>query len=144
MYDMEENKMTMITPFRSKSLMERFFSDDWDTEALVHTPEIQVKRSETQYKVLAKLPGAKKEDVKVEMENGCLKISGKYEQKEEKNYENVHSEFRNYSEFQRVLSLDMARFDLEQIDANFAAGVLEVSLPLKEAEKARQISVKTA
>ena len=48
---------------------------------LVHTPEIQVKKSEGEYKVRAKLPGAKKEDIKVEVENGHLTVSGKYEQK---------------------------------------------------------------
>ena len=136
--------MTMITPFRNKSLMERFFSDDWDTDAPVHTPEIQLKRNEGEYKVRAKLPGAKKEDIKVEVENGHLTISGKYEQKEEKDYENIHSEFRSYSEFQRALSLDLARFDVDQIDANFKDGVLEVSLPLKEAEKPKQINVNAA
>ena len=78
----------------------------------------------------------------VEVEDGYLNIAGRYEQKEEKDYENVHSEFRSYSEFERALSLDLTRFDLDRVDANFKDGVLEVSLPLKEAAKPKQIDVK--
>lgn len=133
--------MTILAPLRNGSLVERLF-DDWGTDSPVHTPEIQVKKSSDEYRVRAKLPGVKKEDIQLEVENGYLKISGKYEQKEEKDYESVHSEFRSYSEFQRALSLDLSRFNLDEIDANFKDGVLELSLPLKEAERPRQISIK--
>ena len=138
--------MTILTPFRSESLMERFF-DDWESQTVVHTPEIQVKKSDNAYKVRTKLPGVKKDDIKIEVENGYLKISGKYEnkeEKEEKDYESVHSEFRSYSEFQRVLSLDLARFDTDNIDASFEDGLLEITLALKEVEKPKQITIKKA
>ncbi len=138
---MEDKNMTMLTPFRSGSYLEKFF-DDWDDRASVHTPDIQIKKNDKEYQVRAKLPGAKKNDIHVEVENGYLKISGKYEKKEDQDFENVHSEFRSYTEFHRSLALDLGRFEIDKVNAKFEDGVLEVTLPLKEIAKAKQISIK--
>ena len=136
--------MTILTPFRNGRLLERFF-DDYEGVSTLHAPDIQIKKNDKEYLVKAKLPGAKKENINVEVENGYLKISGKYEVRDEKDdneYENVHSEFRSYSEFERSIALDLSRFEIDKVAAKFENGLLEVSLPLKEAEKPKMISVK--
>ena len=134
--------MSMLTPFMSKSLFDRYF-EDLDNAPVVHTPELQVQRNDKEYLVRAKLPGVNKEDVKIEVEDGYLTISGKYTQTKEEEYENVHSEFRSYSEFKRALSLDHNRIEVNQVTAELKNGILEVALPLKEAVKPKQISIKT-
>ncbi len=138
--------MTLLTPFRSASLIDRLF-DSYDEDApLVHSPEIRVKKGKKDYRILAKVPGAKKDNIKVEVDNGYLKISGKYEnkreEKEEGEYQSIHSEFRSYSEFQRAISLDSSRFEVDKIDATLENGVLEVVLPLTKESEAKLISVK--
>ena len=135
--------MTILSPFRSRSLFEDLFAER-ETGALVDSPEIQIKKSDSEYKVRAKIPGAKKENIKLEVENGYLKISGKYEEAEEKDYESIHSEFRSCSQFERRLGLDLNRVDVDKIGASFKEGLLEVSLPLKENEKPKNIAIEAA
>ena len=138
--------MTILTPFRGKNFVEQFFGD-WENEENSHIPEIQIKKNDKEYKVTAKIPGAKKEDIKVEVENGYLKVSGEYknfEAKESEKYDNIHSEYRSYTAFERALSIDASRFEVDKVDAKFKDGLLEISLPLKASAKPKQINVQVA
>ncbi len=133
--------MTILTPVLERgSLLENFF-DDLKTNPEVHTPDVQIKKNEKEYKIQVKVAGAKKEDIQVEIESGYLKISGKYETQEEEDYKNLHSEFKSYTEFLRHFPIDLGRFEVEQINAQFDNGLLEISLPLKENEKPKQITI---
>ena len=143
--------MTILTPFchrtsnsmtlDSKSLLDDLF-DTYSTDKLrEETPEVEVKKSESEYKIRAKLPGVKRDKLTIEIEDDYLKISGKYENEEEKDFELVHSEFHSSSEFYRALSLKGKYFKTEKIEAKLQDGLLEITLPLKEAEKPKQISI---
>jgi len=124
------------------------FWDDMDaffrapTENGTFSPAIEIKKNENEYKLAAHLPGVKKEDVHVSIENGYLTISGKMEKREEKEYEMVRSEIASYTEFQRSLKIDETAFDADRVEAKIADGILEVVLPLAEKVKPRQIEVK--
>ena len=96
-------------------------------------PAVNVKETETDFKIEVAAPGLKKEDIKVEMENGVLSISAenKIEKEEsDKNGRYTRREF-SYSSFKRSFSVDEKTVDAEKIDAKYENGVLNLTLPKK-------------
>lgn len=95
-------------------------------------PQIEVFEKDNRLVTKVDLPGMKKEDVKVEVTDGHLTISGerKSEVKEEK--DRFYRSERQYGSFYRTVPLP-AGAKLEDVKATFAEGVLEVSVPLPAA-----------
>lgn len=75
------------------------------------------------------LPGLKKEDVKVEVTDGHLTISGERRREEEEKEKEFYRCEREYGSFYRVVPLPEG-VKAEEVSATFADGVLEVSVPL--------------
>ena len=91
----------------------------------------------------AELPGIKKEDIDVRVENNVLTIRGKKERKEEAKEEGYYRTERSYGSFSRSFSL-ASSVDATKIGAEYKDGVLTLSLPKSEEAKPRQIDVKVA
>jgi HSP20 family protein len=92
------------------------------------------------YLIHAELPGMKKEDIKVELNDGTLILSG--ERKAEKPAEGVeyrHTE-RVHAKFWRSFSLPET-VKQDGIEASYRDGVLEIRVPKAEQAKPRQIEV---
>jgi len=118
------------------------FESEFRSEVQSHTPPINITKGEKEYRVRALLPGVKKENLNVTVENGSLTISGKYEQTAEKEFQTVREEIEKYASFSRTLKIDQGSFDSDKIEAHIADGVLELRLPIKESVKPKQIEVK--
>jgi HSP20 family protein len=71
----------------------------------------------------------KKEDVKVEVTDGQLAISGERKSEAEERKENFYRCERQYGTFYRTVPLPEG-VKFEDVKATFASGVLEVSVPL--------------
>ena len=103
-------------------------------------PAVDVLEGKDSYLIRAELPGMKREDIKVEVKDGTLVLSG--ERKSEKPAEGVeyrHVERVN-AKFWRSFSLpDTVKHD--GIEATYKEGVLEVRVPKAEEAKPRQIEV---
>jgi HSP20 family protein len=99
------------------------------TEAMPWSPNIDVFEKEDRLIARVDLPGTKKEEVKVEVVDGWLAISGerKHEMNEEK--ENFYRREREYGTFYRALPLPEGA-KVEEVKAVFDNGVLEVTVPL--------------
>lgn len=99
-------------------------------------PQIEVFEKDDRLVTKVDLPGLKKEDVKVEVTDGHLTISGerKSEVKEEK--DRFYRSERQYGSFYRSVPLPEG-VKLEDVKATFAEGVLEVSVPLPAAPQAK-------
>lgn len=82
------------------------------------------------------LPGMKKEDVKIEVADGQLAISGERKREEEQNKDNFYRSEREYGSFYRSVALPEG-IKLEDVKATFADGVLEVSIPLPVVPEAK-------
>ncbi|WP_018237647.1 Hsp20/alpha crystallin family protein [Ensifer sp. BR816] len=107
-------------------------------------PAVDLAETDTSYKITCELPGMEEKDIEVAISSGTLTIRGeKQEEKEEKTKEYVLSE-RRYGSFQRAFRLPDG-VDIDNIAANFAKGVLTVTLPkTAEAQQSeRKIQVKT-
>ena len=104
-------------------------------------PNADVYETEDAYVFEFELPGFKKDDVKVKVEDNVLTVSSevKEEKKEEKD-KNYHIVERRYGAFKRQFSLP-ENVDVEKIDAKFENGVLKLKVQKKEEEKKKAIDV---
>jgi HSP20 family protein len=125
---------------------DRWFERPWATlmapsEDRVLAPALDVAETDDAFTVTAELPGMKKEDVKVEFEDGVLSISGEKTQATEQKGATYHRMERRYGAFRRALALPTAA-DGEKAEAKFDNGVLEVRLPKREEARPRTVKVK--
>jgi HSP20 family protein len=103
-------------------------------------PAVDVLESKDAYLVRAELPGMKKEDIKVEVQDGTLTISG--ESKSETPAEGVE-----YRHVERVATKFWRSFSLPEIakqdgiEAAYKDGILEIRVPKAEEAKPRQIEI---
>ena len=104
-------------------------------------PQIDVFERDNRLVTRVDLPGLKKEDVKVEVTDGHLAISGERKSEREEKKDNVYHSERSYGSFYRAVPLPEGA-KLEDVKATFADGVLEVSVPLPAKEEAKPRTVK--
>jgi HSP20 family protein len=104
-------------------------------------PEVNVAETEKAVEVTMELPGMKPEEVKVEILEGRLWITGeKREEKEEKG-KTFHRIERKYGEFRRVLPLP-TKVEAERVEAQMIEGVLKIVLPKVAEVRPKPIPVK--
>jgi HSP20 family protein len=121
--------------------MNRLFDDEVFDVAKRFVPEANIVETEKTVEVTFELPGMKPEDLKVEMIEGSLHISGeKHEEKEEKG-KTIHRLERRTGAFRRVMELP-ASVDEAKVDASFVDGILKVTLPKSPEASPKAIPVK--
>jgi HSP20 family protein len=129
------------------NLIEEFFNTDifsaWDRElSLSNYPRVDIIEEKDSFKILADMPGMKKDDINVEIKEGVLAISGeKKEEKVTKEKNRYYHLERNYGSFRREFALP-SYVDSEHVEAKYSNGVLELTLKKKETAKPKQIEVK--
>jgi len=126
--------------------MDDFFddNDNWPKSMKnVSMPAVNVKENKNAFKLDVAAPGFKKDDFKLEVQNGYLTISGETkEEKEDKDEKYTRQEYR-FSSFSRSFTLP-DNVKSADISAEYADGILKVTLPKKKEEEkpATQIAVK--
>lgn len=105
-------------------------------------PQVEVREREGQLVVCADLPGARKEDVHVEIRDDALILQGERNQESEQNQGGYYRSERSYGRFQRVIPLPEG-VNPEQAQANFKDGVLEITIPLpqRQSSQGRKIEI---
>jgi HSP20 family protein len=116
-----------------------FRTKEW-TEAKGWFPEIDVFEKDNRLFTKVDLPGLKKEDVKVEVTDGYLTISGERKAEAEEKKENFYRCEREFGTFYRTVPLPEG-VKFEEVKATFADGVLEVSVPLPVKAEAKPLKV---
>ena len=103
-------------------------------------PALDVHEDKDSFSIRVELPGMRREDIEVSLQDGALVISG--ERKEEKVTEGteVHRQERFYGRFSRALTLPSAVAG-DKVKAQYKDGVLTVTLPKVEEAKPKQITV---
>ena len=106
-------------------------------------PQVETFRRGDRLIVRADLPGLRKEDVNVEIEDGVLAISGERREEREENRDDYYRSERTYGQFYRAIPLPEG-VNEDECEATFRDGVLEVSLtaPKEQQRAAKQIQVK--
>lgn len=105
------------------------------------TPQIDIIEDDKEWLLKADLPEVKKDDVKVNVENGVLTITGERKFEKEEKDKKYHRVERAYGNFLRSFALpDDA--DSTKVNAEFKDGVLKVHLPKSEKAKPKAVEVK--
>ncbi len=103
--------------------------------------KIDVKEDDKSFTVHADLPGVKKEDIQVDVDNNQVTIRAEVKQeKEEKKGEKVVYRERSYGMASRSFALS-ADVDASAVKAEYKDGVLNLTLPKKASGAAKRISI---
>jgi HSP20 family protein len=113
----------------------------FETEEPVRRMKIDVAEQNGEYKVLAELPGVKKEDIKVAIDGDQVSITAESSvERDAKDGEHVlHSE-RYFGKVSRAFRLGQ-EIDEARASAKYNDGVLELTLPKKATAAAKQLTI---
>lgn len=101
------------------------------------SPSANIKESEESFEIQLALPGFKKEDFKIEVQDKSLTVSSEVKTETEDSTENyIRKEF-SFNSFSRSFRLPRT-VDSEQIAAEFENGILTLTLPKREEAKAKE------
>ncbi len=148
--NLNTNKMGLIKyntndyrPTSFRSFVDNFFNDDFRGGSVSSfTPRVDIAETEKEFEVQLHVPGVKKDEINIDLNENVLTISGERKFENEKNEKNFHSVESYFGSFKRTFQLpDLV--DRDKIDASYQDGILVVKLP-KDAKKSakKQISIK--
>ena len=133
--------------FGFPSLRRMFETEPWRPISTFRfsVPAIDMSEDDKAYKISAELPGLDAKDVDVLISGDTLVLKGEKRQEKEEKEKNYYFSERAYGSFQRAFELP-AGIDRDKISADFAKGVLTITLPkTPEAQKQqKKIEVKSA
>ena len=104
-------------------------------------PTVDIIENDSAYLVSAELPGVRKEDIQITLEDGVLRIAGERKQEHTEKTRKFHRIERSYGSFVRSFSLPK-NIDAEKIEARFRDGVLAVAVAKSETARPRHIEVR--
>jgi HSP20 family protein len=111
------------------------------SEAAAWTPPVDIEEEDDAYVIEAEVPGAKREDVNIELQGNELSITGEIKERERKGV--LRRNTRRVGRFDYRVTLP-AQVDPKKIDAKLSDGVLSVRIPKAEQAQRQRIEVKTA
>lgn len=126
------------------SLLEGFFrptrwTEETASEGLI--PALDVVERDNEFVVRAEMPGVKKDEIEVSLENGVLTIGAETNsESEEKDGDRVIRQERRYGKYVRSLRIGK-EIDEKKVKAAYKDGVLELTLPKAETVKPKKINV---
>ena len=109
-------------------------------EGMVWHPFVDISESDDAIMVTAEVPGMKKEDIKVSIQDNILTLSGEKKQEKEDKGKNYHRIERAFGVFERSFSLPVS-VQSDKVKAVYKEGILTITLPKSEEAKPKEISV---
>jgi HSP20 family protein len=138
--DLEEFEQRLATTFgrvmpkKNGDESEAITTADW-------APLVDISEDDKEYLIKAELPGLKKEEVKVTVEEGVMTISGERKVEKEEKTKKYHRVERAYGKFERSFTLP-DKADGAKVNAEFKDGMLQVHLPKTEKPAKKALEVK--
>ena len=130
---------TNAVPFRQiDSVIDNLFNDFFNTVSRTpfntvnqksNYPRVDIRENRESVTLDATVPGLSKEDVSIDYEDGHLKISADKQIREGDDF--IHREIHR-SAFSRWFSVDEEVYEVNNINANLADGILSITIPKKE------------
>lgn len=124
------------------NLLDDFFHDSFPApkNLVKDSFKLDIQENDKEYLVEAELPGIKKEEINVDLNDGRLTISVKREEKIEEQKKNYIHRERRMSSMQRSIYLTDAAED--SITAKLEEGMLKINVPKAlKTEKTRKITI---
>ena len=134
-------RVNVYDPFRALDEMERNFFGN-EHHSVISAFRTDVVDTGDAYKLDAELPGFKKEDIKIDVENDVLTISVERKLDEEEKKQNFVKRERFYGSYSR--SFDVSGIEVDGIQAAYNDGVLTLTMPKKveTAPASRRLEIK--
>ncbi len=127
-----------------KTLFDNFFNNFEEAERNqdnIRLPEVDLIENEKNYVIKANLPGIKKENISISINNNELILEAKQEEKKEEKTDSLYKCERYSGSYKRVFGLTKL-CDIDKIEADSKEGVLTIKIPKKKPTPVKQISVK--
>ncbi|MCI6847451.1 MAG: Hsp20 family protein [Erysipelotrichaceae bacterium] len=109
------------------------FLDDIDSKKFDKMMKCDIYEEDNMYHVLVEVPGFKKEDIKIEFENGYLKVIAENSQEENEDKKYLRKERTSMTRCERSFYFGELNEDL--IKAEFKDGILNISVPKDKSEE---------
>ena len=106
-------------------------------------PRVDIEEHEDRFEVHADLPGVKKDEISVTVENGTLTIKGERSRSSNEEKNPLRRSERVYGAFSRSFRLG-EQIIADKITAHYRDGVLTLGVPRAEAARPRSIEVEVA
>lgn len=126
-FDRRNHRVSVYDPFRAFDEMERAFFGNQQPSVLSFRTD--VTDTGEAYRLEAELPGFKKDDIKIDIENDCLTISAERHENKDESRPNFVKRERMYGSYSR--SFDVSGIDVDRISAAYTDGILTLELPKK-------------
>ncbi len=104
-------------------------------------PYVNVAEYKDEIQIVAEIPGIPKENVKLQLHDGMLTISGERKAPEDAKDSQWLRQEISYGSFSRTIQLP-ERVEAEKVTAEYQNGVLRVVLPKHEAAKPKEITIR--
>lgn len=144
--------MTRWDPVREMRLMSNLLDRVWENAQLSRSQlmdsdvwglALDVIENDEFFLVKASVPGVQPENLEITFDDKTLTIRGELKVDESEENTRYHLRERRFGKFARSITLP-TRVNADQIEANYNAGVLVLTLPKAEETKARRIAVASA
>ena len=148
-----KNELTRWDPFRELEEVHNRLASVFDSgfprtrdreQSILSTawaPLVDISEDDKSYQINVELPDMKREDIKVNVENGILTISGERLREKEEENRKYHRVERAYGSFVRNFTLPQ-NVDSNKVNATYRDGVLHVSIEKSESARPKAIEVK--
>lgn len=128
---------------RLNSLFQDFNPSQADTKpaaTAAFVPPVDVYEDENKVVLKLEVPGLKREEIDIQLDNHTLTVRGERKFEKEENRENFRRIERRYGSFYRAFTLPNT-LNTEQVKADYDAGVLRVEVQKRAEARPRQIKV---
>jgi HSP20 family protein len=115
------------------SLIDDFINQDWNlkTPSSTTLPAVNIKDLEAQFEIELAVPGMKKSDFEIEVEDGLLSISSSLEEEQVTEKGKFTRREFSYNSFKRTFTIPES-VDPSNIEAQYSDGVLQLRLPKRK------------
>jgi HSP20 family protein len=103
-------------------------------------PDVEVFQKNSQLTIRADLPGMKRDEISVDVNEDSVTIQGERRREREEDQEGLYRSERSYGSFCRVIPLPQGAIS-DQAKATFRDGVLEITMPAPPHSRGRRIEI---
>jgi len=141
--------MKSLSPFSKNTNLEPFFGiedlfnnflNNYETDGIKTQLPVEFHESENAYHLSMDVPGLKKDEISIEYHDHVLTVSVERKNSEEKKDKQGFWSEKTYGSSRRSFRLPGEVLE-DTVQAKYEDGVLEITLPKKEASKAKAIKI---
>jgi len=143
-YNKPNREIDNFVPKTFSQFLDTVFDDVLNTNRPVegnYLPGLDVKETENAFEIEVMLPGITKEDIKIDLEDRILTVSGERKSTKEEDNVKYHLVESRYGRFSRSLTLPN-NINRDSIDASYTDGILKISIEKDEKAITKQIQIK--